>query len=201
MKGDTCDTLGKFNQSSQALKLGILASLNCVLDVWVFALHVYTCTTWLRAFSACIFQKRISDPLELELWMVMRHQWVLDFDSSPLQEQRVFLTAEPSLQPWEYIFELTSRILDQPLKHRFRLYMTPKAHFSRLVLNVQVWGDRILFVWDRVSFYSPRWSRTCYRDQASLELRELPFSASWVLGLNVFATMHGIVVETLIGEA
>jgi hypothetical protein len=38
--------------------------------------------------------------------------------------------------------------------------------------------------WDRVSLYSPGCPGTHFVDQAGLELRNLPASASWVLGLK-----------------
>ena len=42
---------------------------------------------------------------------------------------------------------------------------------------------------DKVSLYSPGYPGTHSVDQAGLELRNPPASASWVLGLKVFATM------------
>jgi hypothetical protein len=42
---------------------------------------------------------------------------------------------------------------------------------------------------DRVSLYSPGCPGTHFVDQAGLELRNPPASASWVLGLKVCATM------------
>jgi hypothetical protein len=48
-----------------------------------------------------------------------------------------------------------------------------------------------LFFWDRVSLYSPGCPGTHFVDQAGLELRNLPASASWVLGLKVCATTPG----------
>jgi hypothetical protein len=47
------------------------------------------------------------------------------------------------------------------------------------------------FFWDRVSLYSPGCPRTHSVDQAGLQLRNLPISASQVLGLKVCATMPG----------
>jgi hypothetical protein len=44
---------------------------------------------------------------------------------------------------------------------------------------------------DRVSLYSPGCPGTHFVDQAGLELRNLPASASRVLGLKVCATMPG----------
>jgi hypothetical protein len=48
-----------------------------------------------------------------------------------------------------------------------------------------------LFFWDRVSLYSPGCPGTHFVDQAGLELRNPPASASWVLGLKVCATTPG----------
>jgi hypothetical protein len=45
---------------------------------------------------------------------------------------------------------------------------------------------------DRVSLYSPGCPGTHFVDQAGLQLRNLPASASRVLGLNVCATMPGL---------
>jgi hypothetical protein len=51
-----------------------------------------------------------------------------------------------------------------------------------------------LFVcfWDRVSLYSPGCPGTHFVDQAGLELRNPPVSASWVLGLKACATTPGL---------
>jgi hypothetical protein len=53
----------------------------------------------------------------------------------------------------------------------------------------------VLFVfwvfWDRVSLCSPVCPETHFADQAGLELRNLPASASWVLGLKACATTPG----------
>jgi hypothetical protein len=46
---------------------------------------------------------------------------------------------------------------------------------------------------DRVSLYSPGCSGTHFVDQAGLELRNPPASASWVLGLKACATTPGSV--------
>jgi hypothetical protein len=45
-----------------------------------------------------------------------------------------------------------------------------------------------IFFWDRVSLYSPGCPGTHSVDQAGLELRNLPASASQVLGLKAWAT-------------
>jgi hypothetical protein len=51
--------------------------------------------------SEVLLSERVTDPLELELVMVVSHQpcgcWELNAD--PLQKQKVILTKEPSLQP------------------------------------------------------------------------------------------------------
>jgi hypothetical protein len=49
----------------------------------------------------------------------------------------------------------------------------------------------LLFFWDRVSLYSPGCPETHFVDQAGLELRSPPASASQVLGLKAFATTPG----------
>ena len=46
----------------------------------------------------------------------------------------------------------------------------------------------LLFFLDRVSLYSPGFPGTHFVDQAGLKLRNLPASASQVLGLKVCAT-------------
>jgi hypothetical protein len=43
------------------------------------------------------------------------------------------------------------------------------------------------FFWDRVSLCSPGWPGAHFLNLAGLELRNLPASASWVLGLKVCA--------------
>jgi hypothetical protein len=50
----------------------------------------------------------------------------------------------------------------------------------------------IFFFWDRVSLYSPGCPGTHFVDQAGLKLRNLPASASWVLGLKACTTMPGL---------
>jgi hypothetical protein len=49
----------------------------------------------------------------------------------------------------------------------------------------------ILVFWDRVSLYSPGCPGAHFVDQAGLELRNPPASASQVLGLKAFATTPG----------
>jgi hypothetical protein len=83
-----------------------------------------------------------------------------ELNSGPLKEQLVLLTTEPSLQP-EWLLS-----------------------FFLFVLFV------CLFVFrDMVSLYSPGCPGTHFVDQAGLELRNLPVSASPVLGLKACATM------------
>jgi hypothetical protein len=41
-----------------------------------------------------------------------------------------------------------------------------------------------IFFWDRVSLYSPGYPGAHFVDQAGLELRNPPASASWVLGFK-----------------
>jgi hypothetical protein len=58
-----------------------------------------------------------------------------------------------------------------------------------LVWFVLVWFDLVLVFQDRVSLYSPGSLGTHFVDQASLDLGNLPASASRVLGLKACATM------------
>jgi hypothetical protein len=53
---------------------------------------------------------------------------------------------------------------------------------------------------DRVSLYSPGYPGTHFVDQAGLELRNPPASASQVLGLKVCATTPGIIVMFKVSE-
>jgi hypothetical protein len=53
------------------------------------------------------------------------------------------------------------------------------------------WDERLTEVLDRVSLYSPGCPGTHFVDQAGLELRNLPASASQVLGLKACATTPG----------
>jgi hypothetical protein len=50
------------------------------------------------------------------------------------------------------------------------------------------------FVWDRISLNSPGYPGTHSVDQAGLELRNLPASASQVLGLKACATTAQLVL-------
>jgi hypothetical protein len=54
------------------------------------------------------------------------------------------------------------------------------------------------FFRDRVSLCSPGCPGTHFVDQAGLELRNLPASASQVLGLNACATMLGLVFVVVV---
>jgi len=58
----------------------------------------------------------------------------------------------------------------------------------RLVWFGLVWFGLVWFFRDRVSLYSPGCPETHFVDQAGLELRNPPISASQVLGLKVCAT-------------
>jgi len=54
-----------------------------------------------------------------------------------------------------------------------------------------VWFVCLFVFWDKVSLYSPGCPGTHFVDQAGLELRNPPASASRVLGLKACATMPG----------
>jgi hypothetical protein len=59
------------------------------------------------------------------------------------------------------------------------------------------WGG----VRDRVSLYSPGCPGTHFVEQAGLELRNPPASASQVLGLKVCATTARLLLESLVENA
>ena len=66
--------------------------------MYICAQHVY---------NAHRYQKRVSDPLELELQLVVSHYvGAGKSNHGPLQEQSVLLNIEPSFQPLEYILKL-----------------------------------------------------------------------------------------------
>jgi hypothetical protein len=57
----------------------------------------------------------------------------------------------------------------------------------------------VLFFRDRVSLYGPGCPETHFVDQAGLELRNLPASASQVLGLKACATTPGLILGVVKG--
>jgi hypothetical protein len=66
------------------------------------------------------------------------------------------------------------------------------VYFSSSFFFLLVFGFLFLFVFrDRVSLYSSGCPGTRFADQAGLELRNLPASASRVLGLKACATTPG----------
>ena len=62
----------------------------------MFSLHVCQCTTCMP----CDFrsQKRVLDPLELELQMVVSHYVVIETQTRSFLEHQMLETAKPSLQ-------------------------------------------------------------------------------------------------------
>jgi hypothetical protein len=56
----------------------------------------------------------------------------------------------------------------------------------------------VLVFRDRVSLYSPGYPGVHFVDQAGLELRNPPASASWVLGIKACATTPGSIIWILI---
>jgi hypothetical protein len=61
-------------------------------------------------------------------------------------------------------------------------------------------GFLLLFFQDRVSLCSPSCPGTHFVDQAALELRNPPASASRVLGLKACATTPGFMINILTGS-
>jgi hypothetical protein len=89
-----------------------------------------------------------------------------ELNSRPLEEQPVLLTAEPSLQPT--LFKILKAQSPSMEEHANSLF---DPHFVLSVLGFLVFRDR-------VSLYSPGCPGTHSVDQAGLELRNLPNSAS-----------------------
>jgi hypothetical protein len=78
------------------------------------------------------------------------------------------------------------------LKHS-NIPFLPWNIYSQPVISVLVHWTKLYyyFFWDRVSLYSPGFPGTHFVDQAGLELRNPPASASRVLGLKVCDTTPG----------
>jgi hypothetical protein len=109
-------------------------------------------------------QKRVSDFCYKWLWATM---WLLGF------ELRTFGRAVGALGCWAI----------SPARHS-PLYLV--SYLSSPSFFV------CLFVWDRVSLYSPGCPGTYFVDQAGLELRNPPASVSRVLGLKACTTTPGL---------
>jgi hypothetical protein len=78
----------------------------------------------------------------------------------------------------------------------FWVWVTSLTHFHSFTCKINDVLVRFLFVClfvfrDRVSLYSSGCPGTHFVDQAGFELRNLPASASQVLGLKAYATMLG----------
>jgi hypothetical protein len=73
------------------------------------------------------------------------------------------------------------------------IYMHIYMHTHIHVCIFVFWVFLVVF-WDRVFLYSSGCPRTHFVDQAGLELRNPPASASWVLGLKVCVTMPSLYV-------
>jgi hypothetical protein len=73
-----------------------------------------------------------------------------------------------------------------PFHLKARINTKPKKKKKVFISDLQ-----FFFLWDRVSLCSPGCPGTHFVDQAGLELRNPPASASRVLGLKACATMPG----------
>jgi hypothetical protein len=122
--------------------------------------------------------KRVSDPLELELEMVMNHQ-----------EHLVLLNTEPSIHPSISPAPMVTISITTGSVHH--------GHLSLFTIHSFFWVFFFLSFFfflvfrDRVSLCSPGCPRTHFVDQAGLELRNLPASAYRVLGLKACTTTPG----------
>jgi hypothetical protein len=74
------------------------------------------------------------------------------------------------------------------ISYNFRVILICNYLMTKNFLFVVV----VVVVWDRVSLYSPGCPGTHSVDQAGLELRNLPASASQVLGLKACTTTPGL---------
>jgi hypothetical protein len=106
----------------------------------------------------------------------------------------VFLTIEPSLQPKKRTFFLFS--FSFFLSFFFFFVAKRDNVLGSMVLSV-FYSYLFIYFWflvfqDRVSLYSPGCPGTHFVDQAGLELRNPPASASQVLGLKACATTPGL---------
>jgi hypothetical protein len=84
---------------------------------------------------------------------------------------------------WKVQFMILNR------QGRARQYTPPEDVIKTETKQSQVVKIKNIFFWDRVSLYSPGCPGTHFVDQAGLELRNLPASASQVLELKACATM------------
>jgi hypothetical protein len=136
-----------------------------------------------------------------------------DLNSGPSEKQPVLLTAEPSLQPLVmfllFLWWLVGLWYSSKPEDRLSLQWTlwnygrvggQPADFTACESQGSGLSSVkesflfvclfcfVLFFWDRVSLCSPGCPGTHSVDQAGLELRNLPASASQVLGLKACAT-------------
>lgn len=63
----------------------------------VFCLHVWKCPVWVTGGHGG--QKRVLNPLELELWWLQTSCGYCELNVGPLQEQQGLITTKSSLQP------------------------------------------------------------------------------------------------------
>lgn len=73
-----------------------------ILCVFVFCLHVCICTIYMPGSHGV--QKRVSDPLELELWMVMSTLWMVGIEHGFSARATHVFNHWASLQPQDTVF-------------------------------------------------------------------------------------------------
>jgi hypothetical protein len=89
--------------------------------------------------------KRASNPPELMLQLTVATKWVLGIKSGPLQEQRMFLTTEQSLQPWCRLFTVNVTVTASQKDCvslalcGTLLYNITTSAFSNIALKLSMW--------------------------------------------------------------
>jgi hypothetical protein len=91
-------------------------------------------------------------------------------------------------------WHISSNKATSPVSHHLGINYSKVQEYGGCLIHTKEFNFFVflfLFFRDRVFLYSPGCPRTDSVDQAGLELRNLPASASWVLGLKACATMPG----------
>jgi hypothetical protein len=125
-----------------------------------------------------IYHKSVSEPLELEFWTLFKLPYnigAMNRTPDPLEKQPALLLL---FSPRE------SNISTIPNPHPFVAKLARNSLCS--LDGLEIAGFVCLVFQDRVSLYSPGCPGTQSVDQAGLELRNSPASASQVLGIKAW---------------
>lgn len=107
----SCLSLGSTGITSMCYHFSYIFPCFCFVVFQIYLFN-FKCTCVLCTHGG---QEVVSDPLEVDFQMVVTFHMGTEPNPAPLQEQRLFLTAEPSLQPqflsfiriltwWEIVF-------------------------------------------------------------------------------------------------